>query len=390
MKNFLCFLLITGIMLISGCKNPLSEIDNVQTRIENIETLKEQGTEGVSGAISASDKDDDIAKDNINNHIVSEENKEDIAKETVSVQKDNVTQNNSSFEKTSHEILSVTAYYKDVDGTLIPATRNIEKEEGVAKAAIRSMIDNEVNREALKLLGLYPVLPKGTEILGLNVEESIAVIDFNNKLLDYKTEQDEQNIFAGIVYSLTEFKTIKGVKILINGYVEEELKYSGDISGTMRRDNTLINSDKLNIDNKTMKLDVYLFKYIDDKHDYILPVSMEYIGITKDMLPMQIVRSLSKAPQDSNLYTQMPENVELVNSSIVDRVLTLDFNREIKNYGGNAREEGLIKQILYTMKQINDVEKVKILIEGKKDDLPEGTDISKALLLPDKINKVFE
>ena len=47
-----------------------------------------------------------------------------------------------------------------------------------------------------------------------------------------------------------------------------------------------------------------------------------------------------------------------------------------------------MKQILYTMKQINGIEKVRILIEGKKGDLPEGTDISNPLLIPDKINKV--
>ncbi len=383
MKNFLYFLLITGILLISGCQNPLSEIDNVQTRIENIETLKEQALTEDSKSVEVSGKNADTQKDDINNPVVSKANEEYKPKEQVNTQRDN-----SSSDTTVNEILAITAYYKDSEDVLIPVTRNIEKEEGVAKAAIKSMIDNEVNRVALKPLGLKPVLPEGTEILGINVADSIAVIDFNSKLLDYSTEQDENNIFAGIVYSLTEFETINGVRILINGYVKEELKHSGDISGTLRRDNILINSDKLNTDNKTMKLDVYLFKYLEDKHENLLPVSMEYIGVTKDMLPMQIVRSLSKEPKESNLYTQMPENVELLDSSIADKVLTLDFSKEIKNYGGNSREEGLMKQILYTMKQINGVEKVRILIEGKKDDLPEGTDISKPLLIPDKINKV--
>jgi germination protein M len=115
---------------------------------------------------------------------------------------------------------------------------------------------------------------------------------------------------------------------------------------------------------------------------------MEYIGVSKDKLPMEIVGSLSKEPKDPNLYTQMPENARLLDSSISDEVLTLNFSKEIKNYGGNSREEGLIKQILYTMKQINGIKKIRILIEGKKDDLPEGTDISKPLLIPDKINKV--
>lgn len=383
MKNFLCFLLITGVVLISGCKNPLSELDNIQTRIDNIETLKEQDLIDVSDATEVSENSKDAKKDEIDRDVVSK-----VAKEDKPKTKEQVSDQNSSSDKTANEILTITAYYKDSENVLIPVTRKIEKEEGVAKAVIKTMIENETNREALRPLGLKPVLPEGTEILGINIENGIAIIDFNSKLLGYSTARDENNIITSIVYSLTEFETINAVRILINGYVKEELKYSGDISGTLKRDNILINSDKLNTDSKTMKLDVYLFKYLENKHEKLLPVSMEYIGVSKDKLPMEIVGSLSKEPKDPNLYTQMPENARLLDSSISDEVLTLNFSKEIKNYGGNSREEGLIKQILYTMKQINGIKKIRILIEGKKDDLPEGTDISKPLLIPDKINKV--
>jgi germination protein M len=383
MKNFLCFLLITGVVLISGCKNPLSELDNIQTRIDNIETLKEQDLIDVSDATEVSENSKDAKKDEIDRDVVSK-----VAKEDKPKTKEQVSDQNSSSDKTANEILTITAYYKDSENVLIPVTRKIEKEEGVAKAAIKTMIENETNREALRPLGLKPVLPEGTEILGINIENGIAIIDFNSKLLGYSTARDENNIITSIVYSLTEFETMNAVRILINGYVKEELKYSGDISGTLKRDNILINSDKLNTDSKTMKLDVYLFKYLENKHEKLLPVSMEYIGVSKDKLPMEIVGSLSKEPKDPNLYTQMPENARLLDSSISDEVLTLNFSKEIKNYGGNSREEGLIKQILYTMKQINGIKKIRILIEGKKDDLPEGTDISKPLLIPDKINKV--
>lgn len=382
MKNFFCFLLIVGLMFITACQNPLSGIDKVQTHIDNVETVKEQESAKVVKPKETDDNEDYTEEEDI---------EEPIPTEASDKQKDNKKNtNNGGSQEAVKEIITITAYYQDADGTLIPVTRNIKKEEGVAKAAIKSMIDSEVNREELKSLGLMPVLPKGTEVLGINIIDGTAVIDFNNKLLDYKDEQDEFNIFSGIVYTLTEFKTIEGVQVLVNGYEVEELEFSGLVPGVMTRENTLINSEKLNIDNKTMKLDVYLFKYIDDKHEYLLPVSMEYIGVTEDMLPAQIVRTLSKQPKNKDLYTQMPENVELLDSDAADKVLTLDFSREIKNYGGNSREEGLIKQILYTMKQIDGVEKVKILIEGKKDNLPEGTDISMALRLPEGINRVVE
>jgi len=377
MKNFFCYLLITGMIFISACQNPLDEIDKVQTHIEDDDILNEQvflSEDESKSELDAQKKDNRYAECKV-------EQKEDY-------QKENVNQRDNKSNTMDNESIFVTVYYQDEKGTLVPVTRNIGNREGIAKASITSMIDSDNNRKTLKLIGLKPVLPKGTEVLGINLEDGLAVIDFNSKLLDYNTKQEEHNIFAGIVYSLTEFKTISSVRILVNGYNIEELEYSGKIMNAMTRDNTLINSEKLNIDNKTMKLDIYLFKYLDDNHEYLIPVSKEYIGITKDMLPIQMVSALSKQPQNDNLYTQIPENVELLSSSIADKVLTLDFSRDIKNYGGNEREAGLIRQILYTMKQINGVEKVKIIIEGKQDFLPEGTDISKALLLPEKINKI--
>jgi len=60
----------------------------------------------------------------------------------------------------------------------------------------------------------------------------------------------------------------------------------------------------------------------------------------------------------------------VLGSRIEGNLLILDFNKEIKNYGGTAREEGILKQILYSMKQLKNIEKIRILIEGKKDHLP--------------------
>ncbi|OPZ93807.1 MAG: Spore germination protein GerM [Firmicutes bacterium ADurb.Bin419] len=381
MKSFLCFLLLSGMILFTGCKNPLEEIGDVQSRIKSIKTSNEEntGNEIAAGNMKANDgtgaKEDrlDVIDEKIPN-----ENKTDNGQGLLKDKND---------EKAVLGTISITAYYKDEEGTLIPVTRDIPKEEGIAKAAIKSMIDNEENREALKALDLYPVLPQGTEVQGIDIKDGMAIVDFNNNLLNYKTELEEKNIVAGIVYSLSEFKTITKVKILVNGY-EKKLKFSGDISGILERGNILINSEKLNLESKTMKLDLYLFKLLNNKHEYLVPVSMEYIGMDKNELPEAIVVSLSKKPNDESLFTQMPENVELVDWSIKDKIVTLDFNKEIKNYGGNAREEGLVKQILYSMKQIDGVERVRILIDGKKDHLPEGTEASEGLIIPAGINKV--
>ncbi|HOM01964.1 MAG TPA: GerMN domain-containing protein [Acetivibrio sp.] len=283
--------------------------------------------------------------------------------------------------------IAVTVYYRDSDNHLIPITRDIYKEEGIAKASLKCMIDNDLNRSEVKTLGLYPVFPEGTEILGMNIKDGIATVDFNSSILEYKDKAAENNIVAGIVYCLTEFKTIDGVKILIEGMEKEKLQYGTDISGILDRDNVLINSDKVNLADKLKKADIYMFKYINDKNEFILPVSMEYIGVSKEQLPGEIIRMLALKPANERIYSLIPSGVEVLGSRIEEGLLTLDLNKEIKNYGGTAREEGILKQILYSMKQLKNVDRIRILIEGKKDHLPEGTDISGELLIPAEINR---
>lgn len=405
MKNFLCFIVMIGIILMVACQNPLQGIDDAQSSLQSIKTSSEHGNinNRQEKEVNANDVLEKVNTSNENGkeaYLRNGSEKEVNTNSTDAIQgytntpvenKSNILDTTIPQASAANKLsgkTTVTAYYKDAEGTLIPITRDIEKEEGIAKAVIRSLIDNAENRGALSTLGLYPVLPENTEILGINIIDGIAVIDFNNKLLDYKTEIEERNIFASIVYSLTEFNSIKGIRILINGFENKKLKFSGNISGILDRDNILINSDKLNVESKTMKLDLYLFKYLNDKYEYLIPISKEYVGIFDNMLPEQIVRSLSKKPDKENIFTQLPENVELIGCTVEDKLVTLDFNKKLKNYGGTAREEGLLKQLLYSMKQIDGVEKVRILIEGKKDDLPEGTDISKDLSIPQKINAV--
>lgn len=386
MKKFLCFMLLVGMVMFTGCKNPLEEIGDVQAGLDNVDaSIHQQISENQEPELSPDNtdsKDDIEIKEEQPTEIDENKSKEtetNDAKEEVKTE---------STEKATTGTITITAYYKDGEGTLIPITRNTPQEEGIAKAAIRSMIDSDENREFLKTFGLYPILPKGTEVLGININDGAAVIDFNNNLLNYETKLEERNIVAGIVYTLSEFKTITKVKILINGYEKEELKFSGNISGFLDRNSILINSDKLNSGSKVMKMDLYLFKLVNDKQDFLVPISKEYIGVDKDELPHAIVRALAKKPSNEKYFTQFPENTELEDWSIKDNILTLDFSKEIKNYGGNAREEGLVKQILHTMKQVSGAEKVRILIAGKEDHLPEGTETSEGLKIPAGINKI--
>jgi len=294
-------------------------------------------------------------------------------------------------QDTVKEKMTITLYYQDGDGCVIPVTRRVEKQEGIAKAALNALVDNAINREEIEYFGLYPVLPEGTEILGMTIKEGTARVDFNKKLLDYASETDERNIITSIVYTLTEFSTIDDVKILVNGYELGELKYGTDVSGTLGRHNVVINSGEVNVEEDVGKLDLYLFKPLKEEYFFILPVSYKTESLTEDEKPERIVELLRESIEEDKLYTEIPSETELIKSEIEDNLLVLDFTSGITSYGGGtAREDGIIKQILYSMKQVDGIEKVMILIEGGTKELPEGSDISKPMLIPKEINDVID
>lgn len=286
--------------------------------------------------------------------------------------------------------LNLTLYYQDNAGYVVPVTRKVDKQEGIAKAAVTALVDSTINREETEYYGIYPVLPQGTEVRGINLKEGIATIDFNDKFASYKDKAAERNIIASVVYTLTEFKTIDGVKILVNGKSVEKLKYGTDVSGIFNRDNTLLNSDSVNIQEGYGKSDIFLLRYINDKYVYAIPVSFQFKALTDLELPAKMAELLCKDYEGTKLYSEIPSGTKILEASIKDDVLTLDFNSKLREYGGNAREDGILKQILYSARYIKGVNKVKVRINGKGEELPEGTDISKDIRIPAEINNYVD
>ena len=81
---------------------------------------------------------------------------------------------------------------------------------GIARAAVSLAIDSPLVREETAYYGVYPVIPEGTEILGIDIRNGTAVIDFSRHLLNYGTAWSERNIIAAIVYSLPSLKPLTG------------------------------------------------------------------------------------------------------------------------------------------------------------------------------------
>lgn len=284
--------------------------------------------------------------------------------------------------------LSAVIYYQDKDGQLIPVTRTVGKQEGIAKAMISGLIDDSLNREEIETFGLYPTLPEGTKVLGMDIKEGVATVDFNNRLLEYKNETGEKNMVASIVYTLTEFKNIRGVKILVNGYKQQKLKYNTNISDILSRENVWINTDPANTAGGTRKLDIYFLKNLEKK-SFLVPVSVPDNSASDIEVPNNIILLLSKGLEDKRIRSELPSGTKLIDSNNSNGVLTLNFNSGVALDGKSIRAD-VLKQILYSTRQLKNIETVRILVDGKDINIHGSTGTDMGISLPHDINFIEE
>lgn len=365
MKRFLIILVTISLVVLAGCAIPTGKD----------EAVKQATTAAVEETGS----------------VVPEVVKEAEPEATKAVIGDGSTNSSISQAETGTEKakLPVTLYYQDGEGYLVPMTRWIENQQGIARAAVSGLIDSAITREEIQYYGVYPVLPVNTDVQGINIKDGTATIDFNKSLLGYKDEASERNLVASVVYTMTEFSTIENVRILINGYPQKTLKYGSDISGLLNRRNVNINSSAA-VGNNSAKADIYCFKKANEGFTYLLPVSVEYGSAGEELKPDTLVNLLLAEKTDAKLQSEMPSGAKLIGSNEGDGILTLNFDSAFVKYGGTAKEEGMLKQLVYTMKQLKGPGRIKIQVEGAPAELPEGTDISKGLTVPKTINDYID
>ncbi len=142
----------------------------------------------------------------------------------------------NDIETTGLNMRETIFYYVNDDGNIVPHVMSIPWEEGIARAAVNNLIDSDEVRARISDSGLSPVLPKGTEILGLTIRDGLAKIDFNCNFINFSSKKEEENAVSAVIYTLTEFPTVDMVQFMIEGENIETLLFGTNISGVFDRD----------------------------------------------------------------------------------------------------------------------------------------------------------
>jgi germination protein M len=117
----------------------------------------------------------------------------------------------------------VTLYYKDAYGYVAPISMILPNTEQIAKQSLEYLVEDGP-AQALLPTGFTALIPKGTEIKGINIvpDQKLAVVDFSNAFSSYNAE-DERKIMEAVVWTLTGFPTIDQVQFHLEGKVMTEM-----------------------------------------------------------------------------------------------------------------------------------------------------------------------
>ncbi|MGN6795321.1 MAG: Gmad2 immunoglobulin-like domain-containing protein [Streptosporangiaceae bacterium] len=110
--------------------------------------------------------------------------------------------------------MSLQAWFT-MGGKLFPTARTTPATAGVAKAAIRTVLAGPSAAE--HAAGLRSQIPAGTALLGVRISGDIATVDLSPLFESSATAASMPLRIAQIVYTVTQFPTVRGVRFAING-----------------------------------------------------------------------------------------------------------------------------------------------------------------------------
>ena len=257
----------------------------------------------------------------------------------------------------------------------------LDSNDYVARTKINSINSSDVIAKAKDLIegliiggsksniipnGFRSIIPSGTTILDISLESDTLIVNFSDELLDINEKYEEKMIEA-IVYTLTSLDSVDKVIIKVNGEVLTKLPNSGKNLPSVLDKSFGINkvydiSSVHNIDSFTV---YYVNSYNDNS--YYVPVTKYINNDNQDKIKV-IIEQLSSAPiYESNLMSFLDVSAKLLDYSLEEEVIKLNFNNAILS---DVTNSNILEEVVYTISlSMNDnygVEEVIFCVDNEE------------------------
>ena len=263
------------------------------------------------------------------------------------------------------DMQDTVVYYEDGDGYLVPVLREVQRQDGIAKATLNLMVQSPRNDMDAARLGLIPVVPEGTTF-DLDISQGHARVDMGKQVLSAEDKQQEENLRTAIVWALTEFDTVKDVNFLVDGQRRDTLTHGTNISGSYTRVGLNQEETAQSVFGGASEVQIY-FPAQDGR--LLVPVSRTVYS--DDDVATAVFEFLRGPKADSGLHSPLPEDTQLLGVSVQDGAVTINFSKAFTKIAEQS-DGGIqaMRALMLTCTRYPGVKKVKILVDGEPYQMP--------------------
>ncbi|MFD1850125.1 GerMN domain-containing protein [Oceanobacillus bengalensis] len=215
--------------------------------------------------------------------------------------------------------------------------------------------------------GFQAVLPEGTEILGVNVnEEGTLIVDVSEEFKNYEPTE-EVKILEAITHTLTQFENVDKVQLWINGHPQDVMPVNGTPMGDGYSRANGINVAEANaVDLLESEAVTMYYPAEHNENRYYVPVT-QYVESNEENVYSSIVQALMEGPGlNSNVVHVFNSDAVLANEpTLEDGVLQLMFNENIlMEDEQSVIADEVMETLVRTLTEQEGVEAVDVKVEN--------------------------
>jgi spore germination protein GerM len=100
---------------------------------------------------------------------------------------------------------------------LVPVLREVPTTKAVATAAVRELLAGPSSVERAASPAISSAIPAGTTLLGITIADGVATVDLSREFESGGGTESMLSRLAQVVYTLTQFPTVQGVRFELDG-----------------------------------------------------------------------------------------------------------------------------------------------------------------------------
>lgn len=221
--------------------------------------------------------------------------------------------------------------------------KNSDNTDDLIKEVIESLTIGS-NKSNYIREGFKAVIPEGTKVLDIKLEDSILTINFSKELLNVSQDSEEKMLEA-IIYSLTEIESVKKIKILVEGKSLTNLPNSNKkIPGLLDKNygiNKIYNLDSIK---DTSKTTIYYLSKYNDYYYYVPVTKISNENLEKAEI---IINELKTTPiYHTNLISYLAASTNLTNYEILENSISLSFDNHLL---AGIDDEDMLEEVKYAI-----------------------------------------